>query len=152
RSTPQPRSADKVFHTRVEGQFRSITRHGASPSTYWWEVVNKNGTRSFYGSASATSPSTSDFTLADDNGNIFTWVLREVRDLHGNGMTYTYARVADPGVSGGTVPGTQLYLKTINYTRSGDVPGAYTVTFVRDTELPSKQWGSTYKRRPDVVI
>src|SRR5204863_4728788 len=33
---------DKTFHTRVEGQFRKITRHGSDPTNYWWEVTDKN--------------------------------------------------------------------------------------------------------------
>ena len=34
-----------MFHSRVEGQFRRIVRHGDSPRNYWWEVTDKSGTR-----------------------------------------------------------------------------------------------------------
>ena len=146
RNSLQARAAEKIFHTRVEGQFQKIIRHGAHPASYWWEVVDKNGTRFFYGGSPETNGPAADSTLADPAGNIFKWALREVRDLNGNGITYTCVRVSDPGLSGGTVPGYQLYLKTINYTRSNGAPGAYTVTFIRDSELPN------YTRRPDVVI
>ena len=42
--------------------------------------------------------------------------------------------------------GTNLYPQSINYTGSGGTPGAYTVTFTRDRDLPG------YTRRPDVSI
>lgn len=130
--TDQPR---KEFYARVEGGFRRIIRNGASPSTYSWEVTDKAGTRYLYGgNGSATDPT----TLTDDEGNIFTWALREVRDVHGNGMTYHYDRIPFQGAPGGA--GSQLYLSNINYTQANGAPGAYTVTFARETG------------RPDVII
>ncbi|MFL6653730.1 MAG: toxin TcdB middle/N-terminal domain-containing protein, partial [Sulfurifustis sp.] len=56
------------------------------------------------------------------------------------------------GVADGSVVGYQLYLHAINYTGNTGVngtpaaPGAYTVRFYRDSELPG------YTRRPDVMI
>jgi len=142
----QARSAEKIFHTRVESQFRKIIRHGSQPANYWWEVVDKNGVRFFYGGDPTSSGPLSDSTLVDGSGNVFKWALREMRDLNGNGMTYTYDRVSDPGLAGGTVTGFQLYLRSINYTQSNGSPGAYTVSFIRDSQLPG------YTRRPDVII
>src|SRR3712207_6297028 len=49
RDALQPRAAEKVFHTRIEGQFRKNVRHGDNPKNYCWEVSAKNGTRAFYG-------------------------------------------------------------------------------------------------------
>ncbi|HEX6682415.1 MAG TPA: SpvB/TcaC N-terminal domain-containing protein, partial [Candidatus Limnocylindrales bacterium] len=140
------RSAEKVFNARVEGSFRRIVRHGNSPQNYWWEVTEKNGTRSFYGGSPETGAQAADSVLADGAGNVFRWALRETRDLKGNAIRYTYAPVSDVGVAGGTVAGRELYPRSINYTLSGGTPGAYTVTFVRNSELPG------YVRRPDVVI
>jgi hypothetical protein len=68
-------------------------------------------------------------------GNVFRWALREIRDLHGNGVKFTYDFACDPGISGGSVPGYQLYLKSINYTQSSGAEGPYSVTFTRDSEL-----------------
>jgi hypothetical protein len=34
-----PRTAEKSFSLRVEGEFTRIVRHGSSPTTYWWEVT-----------------------------------------------------------------------------------------------------------------
>lgn len=139
RGTPPARSAEKVFHTRVEGAFSRIVRHGDSPASYWWEITEKDGTRTTYG---ATPQS----RLTDAAGRVFQWAAREVRDLNGNTMTYSYATVSDVGVIGGTVPGVQLYPQAINYTGYGADPGAYTVTFVRDRDLPG------WQRRADVEI
>jgi len=138
RNELQPRTAEKIFHTRVEGAFMKIIRHGNSPKNYWWETVDKNGTVSYYGG-------NADSVLTDDSGNIFKWALREVRDTHGNNMQYRYVRVMDVGLPQGTVPGYELYLKTINYTGYQNQPGRYQVTFIRDRELGES-------RRPDVTI
>jgi hypothetical protein len=43
----QQATPEKVFHSRVEGQFAKIIRHGADPTSYWWEVTDKHGTRYF---------------------------------------------------------------------------------------------------------
>lgn len=145
RGAPPPRAADKVFHTRIEGQFQRIVRRGNTPANYRWEVTDKSGTRYFYGAASSSGAPEPGATLSDRGGNVFLWALREVRDLHGNQVKYTYARQDDVGVAGGTVPGTNLYLQRIAYTGSGSGDGPYTVTFVRDRELGEA-------RRPDVQI
>jgi len=142
----QARSSEKVFHTRVEGEFRKIIRHGSSPGNYWWEVVATNGMRYFYGGDPEGNTPIGNATLTDDLSNVFSWALREVRDLHGNGISYQYDKVTDTGISGGTVDGFQLYLRTIDYTRINGTAGPYTVTFVRDSQLPG------YSRRPDVTI
>ncbi|HEX8600585.1 MAG TPA: SpvB/TcaC N-terminal domain-containing protein [Chloroflexia bacterium] len=154
RNQSQPRTKDKTFYSRVEGAFHKITRHGDSPAGYWWEVVDKAGTRYFYGGDLQSKAPLTDTTLSDASGNIFMWGLREVRDLHGNGVKYSYQRVQDPGVTGG-VPGYQLYLKSINYTQLNGVEGPYTVTFVRDderTSLSNFSGSPTYQKRADVII
>ncbi|MEU9994643.1 SpvB/TcaC N-terminal domain-containing protein [Streptomyces sp. NPDC050848] len=137
RAKLQPRSADKVFHTRVEGGFARIVRKGDSPKNYAWEVTDKSGVRWLYGGEGAT--------LSDDDGNIFSWALREVRDPHGNTVRYRYALVEDAGVAGGTVKGRELYVRKISYTGHGDQDGPYTVTFLRDRDLDEP-------RRTDVAI
>ena len=140
-----PRTAEKVFQARIERAFNKIVRHGSAPANYWWEVTDKAGSRSFYGGDPESGPVAA-ARLADDAGNIFRWALRETRDLHGNAVRYDYQTVADAGVAGGTVAGRQLYLRSIDYTRTGTTAGPYTVKFIRDSELPG------YTRRSDVVI
>ncbi|MCI5122835.1 MAG: hypothetical protein D3908_16930, partial [Candidatus Electrothrix sp. AUS4] len=104
------RTAEKIFHARTEGAFQKIIRHGDHPAAYWWEVIDKNGTRFFYGG----DPSGSlldDAVLKDYKGNAAKWALRKVQDSNGNTMRYHYALQEDSGVGGGTggVPGYELY-------------------------------------------
>jgi RHS repeat-associated protein len=138
-------TTDKVFHTRVEGQFRKIVRHGTAPDSYWWEVTDKNGVRSIYGGDLATQMQNPNSVLKTDKGNVFRWVLREMRDLNGNRMTYAYDPVNDAGVAGSSVLGRQLYLRECAYTGDATSPGLYTVTFYRDS-------GVAPDRRSDVQI
>jgi RHS repeat-associated protein len=145
RGAPQPRTAEKVFHTRREGGFATIRRHGTNPRDYWWEVTEKDGTRWFYGGDPGAGQ-VAGAVLADPAGNVFRWALREMRDLNGNTIRYSYQAVSDAGLAGGTVPGRELYLRSINYTGTATAAGAYTVTFVRDSQLPG------HTRRPDVLI
>ncbi|WP_224282162.1 SpvB/TcaC N-terminal domain-containing protein [Streptomyces sp. LS1784] len=127
RSELQARTAEKVFHSRVEGRFERIVRHGDKPSNYWWEVTDKQGTRTVYGGAENTS-------LADASGNIAVWAVREVRDAHDNLMRYHHVRVDDGGVANATVAGRALYPQRITWTGHGDTEGRYSVTFVRDRD------------------
>jgi RHS repeat-associated protein len=145
RGAPVARSAEKIFHSRVETQFSRIERHGTSPSSYWWESTDKNGVRAFFGGTPESGPDPS-ATLRTDAGAIFRWALVQTRDPNGNAVRYAYDLVADVGIAGGTVPGRQLYLRRIDYTRSNASPGPYAVLFQRDSELPG------FSRRPDVQI
>lgn len=145
RSAFVPRTAEKVFHTRVEGAFDKIIRHGSSPANYTWECIDKSGTHWFYGGAPDTSGPAADSTLATGSGSIFEWALREVVDANGNLMRFHTVVQSDPGVAGGTVPGSDLYLQQITYTGHGTTEGPYSVTFIRDRDLGEP-------RRPDVTI
>lgn len=134
----QARTAEKVFHTRVESRFERIVRHGDRPANYWWEVTDKQGTRMTFGGAAAS-------TLADGGGNIAVWALRETRDTNGNFVRYEHTRVEDGGVANASVPGSALYPRRISYTGHGDTEGRYSVTFTRDRDRGEG-------RRPDVQI
>ncbi|MGY6652951.1 SpvB/TcaC N-terminal domain-containing protein [Amycolatopsis sp. TRM77291] len=123
----QKRSAEKVFHARVESRFDRIVRHGDNPAGYWWEVTDKAGTRTVFGGAENT-------TLTDAAGHVATWAAREVRDTNDNVMRYHYARVEDGGTEKSTVPGSALYPRRITYTGHGDAEGRYSVTFLRDRD------------------
>jgi RHS repeat-associated protein len=139
-----PRTAEKQFHPRVEGSFRKIIRHGSSPANYWWEVIDKDGTRSYYGGMPVIGVLNA-AVLKDDRGNIAHWALLYSIDLNGNYTQYSYTTVTDNGVAGGSVPGRQLYLSSIQYTGHGSDPGLYRVEFVRDRQLSEP-------RRKDVEI
>lgn len=139
-----PRTAEKLFHARVEGAFNKILRHGTNPQNYWWEVKDKNGTSFFYGGRPETGQ-VSNALLKDYQGNVFKWALVEIRDTNQNNVTYHYATVQHAGVLAGTVPGYELYLKTIRWTGHQGSEGLYQVEFLRDRELGEPQ-------RVDVMI
>jgi hypothetical protein len=149
RGSLQDRSAEKIFRTRVEGQFYRIVRHGDHPANYWWEVTDKSGTRYFYGGTQGGSGPDPEATLAAPiTGNIFRWMLREVRDTWGNTIQYGYDHVNDYGIPGGVVNGSQIYPREIRYTGFEGAVGPYKIRFVRDRDLPDY----TSLRRSDVII
>jgi RHS repeat-associated protein len=144
RSELLARSAEKRFYKRVEGSFSRIIRHGNNPSNYWWEVTEKDGTRSFYGGRPGTGI-INNAVLRDDLNNIAYWALVETREVGDNFVRYEYVTVDDPGITGGTVPGKQIYPGRIYYTGLGTTDGPYSIEFIRDRELGEA-------RRSDVTI
>jgi RHS repeat-associated protein len=125
--------AEKEFYPRVEGSFDKIIRHGTLPTNYWWEVTNKSGIKSFYGGLPGKEVVDA-AVLRDATGNIAHWALVQTRDLDDNFEHYTYAKVEDPGVSGGSA-GHQLYIDKITYTGTRTEEGPYSVVFIRDRQL-----------------
>ena len=95
------RAIDKRFYPRVESSFNKVIRHGSSPSSYWWEVTEKNGKRNFYGGRPGTGV-VNNAVLKDDQDNIAYWALVESRDLSNNFVRYNYETVSDVGIEGGT--------------------------------------------------
>ena len=144
RSALIARTAEKRFHLRVEGDFNKIIRHGNSPANYWWEVTEKNGTRSCYGGTETSGP-VANAVLKDGQGNIAYWALVETRDLNDNYVHYLYTNVQDPGVANSNQPGQQLYLSQVFYTGSGTTDGPYKMEFIRDRQLGEP-------KRKDVTI
>ncbi len=138
RGALQPRTAEKVFHAKAESRFDRIVRHGDKPANYWWEVTDKQGSRTVFGGAENT-------TLTDASGRVATWAAREVRDTNDNVLRYHYARVEDGGTEKSTVPGSNLYPRRITYTGHGATEGKYSVTFLRDRDRGEP-------RRADVQI
>jgi RHS repeat-associated protein len=135
----QNRTAEKIFHTRVEGQFRKIIRHGSTPANYWWEVIDKNGTKNYYGATGTSQDAGTILTALTPQGavkGVFKWALKETVDNNGNSVTYQYQRVTNHVIPGGTTAGQQLYVQSINYTGHNGAPGAYTVSFIRETGRP----------------
>ncbi|WNG15531.1 SpvB/TcaC N-terminal domain-containing protein [Cystobacter fuscus] len=139
RSQPRPRSTGPtVFHPRIEGSFQRIVRNGNSPSRYWWEVTDRKGTRYFYGGTPETSRQ-SEACLMDDDGHVFRWALREIRDTHGNRVRFDYDTVT--WSAPGQVPGRELYLSSAHYTlRVGEDTAPYRVVFLRE------------RGRPDLIV
>ncbi|MDH4275226.1 MAG: hypothetical protein OEW08_09325, partial [Gammaproteobacteria bacterium] len=136
RGQPRNRQTGNVrFYPRVESDYKKIIRHGDAPGNYWWEAIDKNGKKFFYGgdgtqadlaaTLNAVSPSTGQRVIAK-------WMLRKVVDTNGNTIDYAYDTVADPGMASSAELGTQLYPSEIRYTGHGAETGAYKVKFVRD--------------------
>src|SRR5262249_43513358 len=120
----------KSFSLRVEGQFLQILRHGNSPSTYFWEVKTKDGTRHFYGGSLAGGLDRQAVLSdpANPNGNIGRWMLREVIDPNGNNIRFSYDVVNL--TFNGPEPARQIYPRSIRYTgRTSGEDGPYEVTF-----------------------
>jgi RHS repeat-associated protein len=155
----KPRYPDgKQFYPRVESGFERIIRRGSSPSTYWFEVTDKNGTRFFYGGSPATNAADKNYILRDneagDGGNISYWALSEIRDLNGNTVKYYYSKVEDTGlpfVSDANLRenGYQLYIDRITYTGFNGSDGEYSVLFTRDREQSTS---GSFVHRKDVTI
>ena len=141
---------EKRFYPRMEGGFNRIIRHGDSPDSYWWEVTDKSGCKYYYGGLPGKDMiggSVLNIESGGGNGNIFSWALVRVMDVHGNTIDYTYDKVSDSGTGEGTdgVMGVNLYLREIRYTGTEDAKGKYSVYFVRDRDLEEE-------RRSDVSI
>ena len=105
------RQSEKRFSPMVESAFSEIIRHGDGPKNYWWEVIEKTGTRSYYGL-------TAESRLVNDNGNIIKWALCKVIDIHGNFIAYHYRET-----------GGNLYPERYTYTGFGETEGNYSVEF-----------------------
>ena len=126
RGTQKPRGSEKRFYPRVEGAFAKIIRHGNTPTNYWWEIIDKNGTQSFFG-GSPNSGVIANAVLKDGSGNIFKWALTETLDTNDNNIRYRY----ELSQYGGVPQGYDLYLKTIHYTGYQNQAGPYKATFIR---------------------
>ncbi|HBG69166.1 MAG: hypothetical protein A2W93_07790 [Bacteroidetes bacterium GWF2_43_63] len=136
-------SGDINFSYRVEGAFDKIIRHGSSPSTYWWEVIDKQGTQYYYGKYSSDPGVNLNCVLRQPGTNsIAHWALAEVRDLYGNYVKYNYQIVTHSGTPGSG--GKQIYPQSIVYTGFGNTDGLYSVNFVYDAGRDDYQISGRY--------
>jgi hypothetical protein len=147
---PRTTATSKGFDLRIEGSFDTIIRHGNSPSTYWWEVIDRSGTTYYYGKYADDQGVNANCILAHpQSGAIAHWALAEVKDVFGNNVKYTYQKKSDPVIKGTLFRGQQIYPAKIVYTGFDTVPGAYNVTFeLTDTVMMN---GSGAKR-PDAHV
>jgi RHS repeat-associated protein len=115
-----------IYSYRVEGAFHRIIRHGTTPSNYWWEVIDKQGTHYYYGKYSTDATANINCVLQGPNG-IAHWALAEVRDVYGNYMKYEYSHLTSTSSPGNG--GVQLVLDSITYTGYGTTDGNYKIDF-----------------------
>jgi RHS repeat-associated protein len=120
-----PTSEPGVFVRRVEGSFERIIRHGSRPDDFWWEVTDKDGTRSVFGQAAEARLRD---PHAGNTGNTFRWYLQRTVDLHGNTVDYSYA--TDSGSNG--EPWIEVYPARIDYTGAQGAGAFYHVRFTLD--------------------
>jgi len=126
-------NSNKEFRLRIEGSFNKIIRHGKNPTEYWWEVIDRNGTKYYYGKYSMDTAVNQNCVLSNyTNGNIAYWALAEVRDLYGNYIKYTYQKVQHNGHSSSIYLGFNIYPHEVIYTGHGTTDGQYKVTFTLD--------------------
>ena len=152
RSWRQENRGATDFRTRVEGQFRKIVRHGDSPQNYWWEVIDRSGTRYLYGCEDGDNIDTNSVFRSYVNNNnsyseninlrknIAKWKLRKVIDIYGNTIDYHYKLITNGGY--------QQVLDYITYTGfQGDdengesmlESGKYKIVFkISDIEKPAQ--------------
>src|SRR5690606_31390753 len=76
---------------RVEGGFQHIVQRDATdvPNAKYFEVTTQDGTKYTYGKTAAAR----EYDPAAPS-HVSAWHLESVVDVYGNGMTYTYSRIA----------------------------------------------------------
>jgi RHS repeat-associated protein len=115
------------YHARIEGGFAHILRCGDEPSSYHWEVHDRNGTLLVFG-ASATARLAS-YETAHSHGGIFRWGLERVVDVHGNTTQFHYTVDDD---TDSAEPSRELYPAAIDYTTTGALASVYSIVFDLD--------------------
>jgi RHS repeat-associated protein len=138
--------SERIFYQRKEGGYNKIIRHGSSPTNYFWEVIDKGGTRTFYGGITSLDNAA---VLKNASGNIGHWAIKRVQDAYGNYIDYEYSKTTTT-VAGTSVAAQQFYLSKIQYTRNTNgLANYYEVRLNRNTYTVGTA-GST--SRTDVVL
>ena len=85
------RQPNRQFFLRQGGDFSKIIRIGNSPSTYYWEITDRNGVVYTYGN---NSNAVLNGIYTDVSGNprevIAEWKLTKVQERHGDKIVYEY--------------------------------------------------------------
>ncbi len=99
-------AGDRKFYYRTgvtEGLL--ITRKGSTPSSYTWEILDKEGVRKEY------NEFLTDNTSSNSSGNRISWYLTKVTDRYGNTIVYNYTDSFEGGGKG-------KYLSSIIYSNN----------------------------------
>ncbi len=99
------------YRPRTEGLFARIGHH-LTPQTDHWEVRNKDGMVSIYGTKDAWPNDPAVIANPENNTEIFSWKLTKTEDPFGNKILYEYERDSDDT---GERQWDQIYLKRIQY-------------------------------------
>ncbi len=127
-------SGNVTFVARDTKNCDRIIRHGSTTKNYWWEVIDRDGTVSYYGKYAGNTSVNPNCVLKDSKGNIGYWALAEIVDIFGNFIKYEYA----------VSPSNEIYLKRIYYTGHKSSPNSV------DLE-PSYRIFFHYDQREDIL-
>ena len=129
---------DRRYVMRVEGSFQRIIRHGSTVGDYTWEVTDKNGNRTFYGS-DVNSQVKSNRSIGGKQP-VYQWNLSESVDLNNNCVDYQYEN--KEYTEANKIPAVEVTPLKITYTGvySGKkcTGGKYSVNFETDGIRPDK--------------
>ena len=125
RAAEFPREAERNFVLRQTFTFQTIIRHGTSPTNYWWEVQETDGTKKYYGGTPETGLSTQHILSHSDG--IVKWMLMKEMDSNGNNILYNYQHID------GSL-GRNSYPASIIYTGHENEAGKYSVHFSLNAE------------------
>ncbi|MBQ9362961.1 MAG: hypothetical protein IJT97_05990, partial [Bacteroidaceae bacterium] len=128
-----PRTENCRFYARRGGDFSRIVRKGTSPSNYYWEVTDNNGTVYTYGSSNHTDGHLKG-TFTDATGSQRTvtaeWKLTKVQEIHGDYCDYSYATFND--TVSGSLTAKEIYPSSVNVYRAENDTPYITVNFISD--------------------
>lgn len=128
-----PRTQNCRFYARRGGDFSRIVRKGTSPSNYYWEVTDNNGTVYTYGSSNHTDGHLKG-TFTDATGSQRTvtaeWKLTKVQEIHGDHCDYSYATFND--TVSGSLTAKEIYPSSVNVYRAENNTPYITVNFISD--------------------
>lgn len=143
------RTKERIFYQRKEGGYQKIIRHGISTSTYWWEVVDKQGNTTFYGGVAAADPN---YIIKDVNNNIAHWAIVKTIDPYGNYIEYTYSK-SQSAIGTSTVMGEKFYPEKIRYTKHASLSSYYEIELRRNSYSVKPAGGNTtFNGRNDVTV
>ena len=102
------------YRPRTEGVFARIIRYKKSNGEHYWEVKNKDGLVSYYGTFGMPGDDPRVLANPEKRDSIFSWYLYKMVDPFGNEIVYTYDRDL---VTSGSRQYDQLYISQIDYTK-----------------------------------
>ncbi len=131
------RTDNRRFYTRRGGDFSRIVRKGSSPSNYYWEVTDNNGTVYTYGSSNGTDGMLKG-TFTDAAGNsrtvIAEWKLTKVQEIHGDYCIYSYSN--DNETISGSLQAKAVYPDNVKvYRQESSGQADITVNFISNASF-----------------
>ena len=128
------REENRQFYKRRQSPsgFERIIRRGNSPSTYTWEVTDRNGIIYYYGGFGTVNEDAVHRAAIDNS--ITKWNLVRIEDPYSNYIEYQYNKILE-ALPGSSDVGQYSYLNKILYTGHADtnLPPGYVINFKHST-------------------